>query len=486
MMFSNLTDFPIGLKGIAKLSDKGVKIVDADRFRDEVIDELCWSAVFARHEAVRDTARWIIWEAANELGAPAASIQDLYTARGQNKYQSVCVPAVNLRGQTYETARAMFRACEELNAGPFIFEIAKSEMGYCEQRPAEFVTGVLAGAIKEGYEGPVYIQGDHFQVNLKKYNEDPVKEMAGVKDLIEEALAAGYYNIDIDTSTLVDLDRKTIKEQQELNYSLGAELTAHIRKLQPEGIMVSVGGEIGEVGGKNSNAEELEAYVDGYNETLAKLAPGATGLSKVSVQTGTSHGGVPLPDGSVAEVNLDFGVLEDLATVCRDKYGISGTVQHGASTLPDEAFHRFKEAQAAEVHLATGFQNIVMDHPIFPDSLKERMYGWLAINTAKERKEGQTDEQFFYKTRKKAWGAFKQETWELEETQMSTIMRELQSKFIFLFDQLGLKDSKHLIKEFTKTVKIKHEIPSIFAQLLSNPQAFGMQHGAAEDEPGAD
>lgn len=486
MMFSNLTDFPIGLEGIAELSASGVKILDANRFRDQIIDELVWSAVFARLEEVRDTARWIIWESANELGAYAASIQDVYAARGQDKYKDVCVPAVNLRGITYEMARSMFRATQNLNAGPYIFEIAKSEMGYCEQRPAEFVSAVLAAAIKEKYEGPVFIQGDHFQVNLKNYKADPEKEMAAVKALMDEAIAAGYYNIDIDTSTLVDLDKPTIKEQQELNYRLGAELTAYIRSLQPEGVMISVGGEIGEVGSKNSTVEELEAYVDGYNEVLSKIAPNTAGLSKVSVQTGTSHGGVPLPDGSVADVKLDFQILEDLAVVCRDKYGISGTVQHGASTLPDEAFHRFKQAQASEVHLATGFQNIIMDHPIFPDKLKQRIYGWLAVNTAKERKEGQTDEQFFYKTRKKAWGPYKLETWTLNEQQMSTIMKELENKFVFLFDQLGLKDSQYVIDEFMKPVKVKHQIPEMFSQLLSNPKAFGMKHGAAEDDPGAD
>ena len=43
----------------------------------------------------------------------------------------------------------------------------------------------------------------------------------------------------------------------------------------------------------------------------------APGLSKVSVQTGTSHGGVPLPGGGVAEVKLDFGTLERLSAVAR-------------------------------------------------------------------------------------------------------------------------------------------------------------------------
>ena len=90
------------------------------------------------------------------------------------------------------------------------------------------------------------------------------------------------------------------------------------------------------------------------------------GISKISVQTGTTHGGVPLADGSVAKVKLDFETLEKLSAAARADYGLAGAVQHGASTLPDEAFDRFPATGTAEIHLATGFQNIVYDSPNFP------------------------------------------------------------------------------------------------------------------------
>ncbi len=486
MRFTQLTDFPFILKGVVELSTDGLKVLDEKRFRGEIVDELILSAVFGSSEDVRDAARWIIWEAAHELGAFAASINDLYFARGQEKYKDVCVPAINIRGLTYDTARMIFRAAEDMNGGPFIFEIAKSEIGYTMQRPAEYTACVLAAAIREGYKGPVFIQGDHFQVNLKKYQENPDKELSGVKSMIDEALAAGFYNIDIDTSTLVDLDKKTIKEQQELNYTLSAELTAYIRKNEPEGVCVSVGGEIGEVGGKNSTVEEMEAYIGGYLETLANLAPGSVGISKISVQTGTSHGGVPLADGSIAEVALDFNVLESLAKVGRDKFKIGGTVQHGASTLPDTAFHKFKETQACEVHLATGFQNLVMDHEQFPTELRERIYAWLTVNCAKERKDGQTEEQFLYKSRKKGFGPYKWETWTMPEASLAAILDSLKEKFTFLFDQLGIRDSKKLAQEFIKPIRISGRIPRAFKQLIDDPNKYGMQSGVEEDAPGAD
>ena len=95
-------------------------------------------------------------------------------------------------------------------------------------------------------------------------------------------------------------------------------------------------------------------------------------MSKICVQTGTSHGGVPMADGKVAEVKLDFDVLRAIGEVARSKYGIAGAVQHGASTLPDELFDRFPQAECAEIHLATGFQNMLFDGGFLPDDLKAR------------------------------------------------------------------------------------------------------------------
>ena len=232
---------------------------------------------------------------------------------------------------------------------------------------------ILAAAIQEQFRGPVFVQGDHFQVNAKKYHEDRDKEISGLKALISEALSAGFYNIDIDTSTLVTLDPEDVKEQQRLNFEVGVELTSYIREHEPKGITVSVGGEIGEVGKENSNEAELRAYMDNFNENLSKVNPKYKGISKISIQTGTSHGGVPLPDGTVAEVQLDFDTLENLSRISREDYHLAGAVQHGASTLPSDLFHKFSELETAEIHLATNFQNMIYDSSHFPADFKKEI-----------------------------------------------------------------------------------------------------------------
>jgi fructose/tagatose bisphosphate aldolase len=386
-----------------------------------------------------------IFDSAYEEGIYPSSIHDFYMARGRGEFGGFTVPAINLRSMTYDLARAMFRVGEKNGSGAFIFEIARSEIGYTDQAPIEYASMVLAAAIKEGYSGPVFIQGDHFQVNAAKFKENPDKEIESLKTLIGDAISSGFYNIDIDSSTLVDVSKPDLKEQQLLNYEVCARLTQFIRRVEPRGITISVGGEIGEIGHQNSTSEDLRAFMAGLEDKLDK---GLAGISKISIQTGTTHGGVVLPDGSIAQIKLDFRTLKALSEVARREYGLAGAVQHGASTLPPEAFHKFVECGTAEVHLATAFQNMIYESGHFPEDQKKRMYEWLRVNVAIEAKQGETEEQFIYKTRKKALGPFKKEIMGLPQQTRDAIAAEIETKFDFLFKQLNVVNKRALVNKY--------------------------------------
>jgi fructose/tagatose bisphosphate aldolase len=399
-------------------------------------------------------SRYLVRAAALELGNTPSSIHDLYIARGRGEAPMTwTTPAFNLRALSFNAARAMFRAAIKIDAGAFIFEIARSEIGYTAQRPAEYATNILAAAIAEGFEGPVFLQGDHFQVSAKRYTSDPQAEIKAVKDLTAEALNAGFYNIDIDTSTLVDISKPTVPEQQTLNYELSAMFGAFVREHEPEGVLTSIGGEIGEVGGHNSTAEELRVFMDGYNAEMKKLAPDVPGLSKISIQTGTSHGGTVLADGSIAAVNLDFNTLKNLSIIARDEYGLGGTVQHGASTLPEENFNQFVLHEAIEVHLATNFMNMYYD--LIPDDLRAEMYAWLEKSHSGDRKPDQSDEQFYYKTRKNAIGPFKEKMYALPEEVKAKLDGAWEAQFARLFDLLGVAGTRDQVEKFIKPVKVQ-------------------------------
>ncbi|MBN1439551.1 MAG: class II fructose-bisphosphate aldolase [Anaerolineales bacterium] len=402
----------------------------------------------------RNQARWLIWETARTLGIVPASINELYLARGKGLVEKpFTVPAMNLRVMGFDSARAALRAAKARKVGALIFEIARSEMNYTDQRPSEYVSSILAAAIAEGWNGPVFIQGDHFQVSAKKYAANPEPEIKAIQDLIREASAAGFYNIDIDTSTLVDLSQPTVREQQKINSKLCADFTAFIRANQPAGVQISIGGEIGEVGGHNSTEEELRAYLELYREELQRVDPNAAGLSKISLQTGTSHGGVVLPDGSIAKVAVDFDTLKKLSLISRKDYGLGGAVQHGASTLPESAFSKFPEYETCEVHLATSFQNIAFEK--IPPALHEEVNTWVKDHCAEERKEKDTEEQFLYKTRKKAVGPFKKAFWDMPEANRKALTEAWEKQFGFLFEQLAVNDTRDVVAKFVKPVPIR-------------------------------
>jgi len=453
--FGTIDETAAAASGILRIEGDGVEVLDGDALRAGLIDRLAWTAVFGDEEP-RGEACWLIRHIANATGAWSASIHDLYMAAGQDAYANVTTPAINVRGMAYDLARTVFQAARETASKQVIFELARSEMGYTQQRPGEYASVVLAAAVKEGWEGPVFIQGDHYQASLSAWGQDPAAELEAVRNLTVEAIRAGYGNVDIDASTLVDLSLPTLKEQQRANSVNTAELTEAIRAAEPTGVTISIGGEIGEVGKTNSTIEDLDAFMEGYQEELSRREAASgkslTGISKISVQTGTSHGGVVLADGSIEEVSVDFETLAELSAASKAKYRIGGAVQHGASTLPESAFGKFAAANAIEVHLATAFQSAIYDSPYFPADLLGRMYSYLDEHHSDERKDGQTDAQFYYNARKRALGPFKRDLWMLPEEVKAEILDNLRQRFVLIMNQLGVAGRGDLVDRYVKRV----------------------------------
>ncbi len=452
MVFNSVADLTAALAAVATISNDQLHITGKPTA--DLVDRLAHTAALGGTPEIKGTARWVILQLAADAGVRFGSIHDLYMAMGKGEARGFTVPAINVRMMAYDTGRAVLRAAMGLDAGAFILEIARSEIGYTEQRPHEYAAVMAAAALREGFRGPLFLQGDHVQVALKKYaSPDRDKELATLRALIKEEIAAGFYNIDIDTSTLVDLDQPTLEEQQAVNCELAADFAAFIRRHEPEGVTVSVGGEIGEVGGKNSDIHELHAYMQGFNAALAKKGKDLVGISKISVQTGTAHGGFVGPDGKVRmDVKIDLVALEELSRAAREKYGLGGAVQHGASTLNAEAFEAFPRAGACEIHLATNFQNMVYDHPAFPAALKAEMYAWVNENALEEKKPADTDEQFLYKARKKAIGPFKATVWNLPADVRKAIGASLEEQFTFLMGKLKIEGTAATVTRYLGTV----------------------------------
>ncbi len=439
------------LEGL-RFSASGVRLVRVEDFIPWV-DVLVEAIVLSPDVKLKSFCSWVIWEVALELGIIPASLFDLYHHSVQKRTAGFTIPAMNLRTFTYEHAQAMFRAAKKYNAGAFVFELAPSEVYYTNQTFLEFSIIILASAIREHYSGPVFLQGDHLQFNPRVFRKNPLQEIKKVKKIIQCALNAGFYNFDIDTSTLVNFRKKDFSEQQSMSASVCAQLTQFIRNNQPSFVNVALGGEIGELSKKNSTPEELHAFMEEFKRTYHVHQPG---LSKISIQTGAFPGGVVLPDGTIAQVHIDFETIQSLSRIAQEQYGLAGVVQHGASTLPSDAFHKFVDAHTREIHLATQFQNIVYNG--LPISLKERMYSWIEKTFRAERGLTDTKEQFLYKVRKRALGPFKQELFQLPKDIKNKIAYDLTKEIEFLFSELKIENTFPLVSKITNLAKTKRNL----------------------------
>jgi len=272
---------------------------------------------------------------------------------------------------SFHMARSAVRAADALGVPHIIFELALSEVGYTGQQKDEYVALVKAAYISLGIKNrKIYLQADHYQLDPKKYAEDSDKEMQRIKSAITKALENEVYNIDIDSSKFETADPdKSDRENQLENARLTAELFHFIRTYEKEHslpCLVSIGGEVGEVGGENTKYPQVNAYLEMLHEQSEALGSGGDhGLDKVSINVGSAHGGVLGADGKPLDtVPLDFTAHHDLYMVGKDPKNPDKhvlPVQHGASTLPKKYFSLFPAMHVAEVHLATGFQNIVWE-----------------------------------------------------------------------------------------------------------------------------
>lgn len=422
-------------------TDSDVSITDEAKLKETVIDYLLGTALYCNEEELKKRAEHIIHLVTSALHITSSSTTTLYQAFQKGEVSGFTVPAINLRIMPYEVACTIFSLMQKHNIGIVIFELARSEMGYSQQTPSDLALIVMSAAVKTGYSGAIFIQGDHYQVDKETFSTDAVGELNKLKQLIIDSIKAQLYNIDIDASTIVDLSQETIEKQQEQNSIVTSELTNFIRMHQPEGVDIMVGGEIGHIGDKNSNKEDMDAFMHQY---LPKLY--GKGIGKLSIQTGTEHGGSVDASGKVQEMAVDMNLIKELGDHARSVYSLAGVVQHGASTLPKSLFSEFPNHQAVEIHLSTGIQNIVFDS--LPESVRNTIYSWLTLNCDKDRKAEWTDEQFFYKTRKKSLAAFKKQLWELSPAEKEPILKNVSAYLEELFLSLGMKDTKSIIEKY--------------------------------------
>ena len=164
----------------------------------------------------------------------------------------------------------------------------------------------------------------------------------------------------------------------------------------------------------------------------------------------------------IRSVKVDFETLKHLSRVAREEYGTAGAVQHGASTLPESAFGKFPEAEACEVHLATNFQNMLYDR--LPDALRDEIYAYLDTERGSGRKDGETDEQFYYNNRKYALGPFKAKIWGMDAAAKQKVADAWQAQFAQLFDLLAIAGTATYVAQTVDAAKVQPDKSFYFGE----------------------
>lgn len=431
-------------------SKQGVNLVDRKKFTAETVDLLAREAALNPNADIRAAAQRLLREAFLELGGKPASIHEFYMARKEGKWKNRTVPAFNIRAGTYDTMRSILRSAKQNNVGVLIFELAKSEKRYSWQDLPEYTAMAYAAAIKEGYTGLLFLQGDHYQVVAKDYfsgdAEKQKKAIQSIEKLIEEAVLAGKYNIDIDPSTLVDekaLDEiiqfekelvadylrkhpekaaglddhglKALSRQLVDNIELGAqkdyslsadqktkieelyrrmhkttvEVTKHfirtIRDLEKRlGLQKPISIGIEERHIDSPKHKDFPSTLLG-SLTLAKTINAWAQQEKL---IGPSK--LALQTGAMHGLGgeVDFGIYERHTREWQ-KIGIAVFVQHGTSTLDTKDFPKMPANGVGEAHLATEYQKLSLEviaekAPELAEKMAQFLEGLMAPDAVKD------------------------------------------------------------------------------------------------------
>ena len=194
-----------------------------------------------------------------------------------------------------------------------------------------------------------------------------------METLTAEAIQAGFYNIDVDTSTLVDLSKPGLEAQQQQNGEVCAELTGFIREHEPRGVTISVGGEIGEVGGKNSTPEEFEAFMSVYATALARARPGPAASARSRSRPARRTAACRSPTGrsracrSISKRSRRSRSSRARATAWAERCSTARPPFPPSCSIVSQGGH----ARDPSRHRV---QSMLFDHPSFPTDLKREIY----------------------------------------------------------------------------------------------------------------
>lgn len=273
--------------------------------------------------------------------------------------EKVIVMAANIRTQL--STKGVMEAAKKLDAA-LLFEIAKSEVGYTGQSPAEFYQKITETARQIDFDTPYAIHGDHITIK-----ENTPEAIASAKNLIEQEVAAGFTSYAIDASHNFNFDGKTEREQLSDNI----EITVKLADLIPRDASLEV--EVGEVGRTNADGTKKLTTVAESVAFIEALKEQGVKPDLLAINNGSIHGNIFDEQGNIVEqVGIDIERTKAIVDAIRP-LGVK-LAQHGITGTPLRLMHLLIDAGISKGNVGTNWQNIVVEN--LPQDVLAKMESW--------------------------------------------------------------------------------------------------------------
>lgn len=426
------------MHGVIRYNQKdGFRLLVPQMLRGELVDRLAITAALGDSEDVKEMARFLIRASAISHNIWCDSVSPIFLGIGQGKYQGFTIPAINLRGITYYLARRVFHSARRQKAGPIVFQLSSSEMDITGQPPSEYVSCILAAALRENYSGPVFLQASRIGTRDQKTDSLDLPDIKP-SALIADAIASGIFNLEFECSD--DLD-ETVK------------LISEIRMHQPDGVSIAVGCTIPLPKSRQTAVQELLGFVTGLKTRLQDLKINES-VCKINLVCNSDPMGSDFLDQDQMTGMLDFNRLGALSEILREQLGMAGPVLSSSHEIQADFFDQVATYKISELKMETWIQDLILNHDRFPTGLREEIRAYLETEYTHLRKADWSDQHFYNNLRSRAWKPYKKTLWSLDHRTRLTISNSFEDRIKLLFENLHVGLNKKLVNRLYKKIKI--------------------------------
>ncbi|MGB3346755.1 MAG: class II fructose-bisphosphate aldolase [Candidatus Humimicrobiia bacterium] len=364
--------------------------------------------------------------------------------------KDVIVIAINVRIK--HCLRGVMEAAKEADSA-IIFEIAKSEIGYTDQSPEEYVNYVKEIADRINFNTPYCIHGDHITIP-----ENTPEAIKSAEEIVKKEVEAGFTSFAIDASHNFDLNAELTREQLADNIKITTRIAKLIEKLMAEkgkkredyGLEVEVG-EIGKI--DPETGEQELTTVDEAVTFIKALNENGVYPDLIATNNGTVHGNIYDEEGNIIPIlGIDAVRTREIASSIAP-LGVK-IAQHGITGTPLKLIHKLIDAGIVKGNVATNFQDIAIEN--MSPELAKRMADWTMKNYAEKvraKKPKISDREIIGKNIKYAIKVFKHEIEEIDDEykqKISDASKKSATEFIEAFNGKG---SGQIVKDYIRNIK---------------------------------